>query len=120
MVIWFLFLELLLVSYYYDIEVFAVSPSFPRQEVEPISITDKRNDYNLTAHNYVDIQSVNYLSDGNFLNATIWLDSFENLPSGWSINVSMSQYSVGYGMYIDADFNDKTGIQGIDYRIEKK
>ena len=59
---------------------------------------------------YTDITSVDYFSDGKALNATLWLlfPFKENPP----IN------EVDYGMFIDADFNSKTGYGGIDYKVE--
>ena len=29
-----------------------------------------------------------------------------------------SDRQLNYGMYIDSDFNNKTGIAGIDYKVE--
>jgi hypothetical protein len=89
------------------------SPSFSRQEID-----DRKSDWldvwrgrntNIGAK-YTDIQVVNYYSDGRFLNATLWLDKFNEIgPTDRKLN---------YGMYIDADFNNKTGIAGIDYKVE--
>jgi hypothetical protein len=59
-----------------------------------------------------DIRAVNFFSNGKFLNATMWIHSpFQEQPS--------SQFGrVSYGAYIDADFDNKTGLDGIDYRAE--
>jgi hypothetical protein len=57
-----------------------------------------------------DIISGNYLSNGRFLNSTMSLVSPLNktkLPSGL----------VSYGMLIDSDFNNSTGVQGAEYRV---
>jgi hypothetical protein len=45
-----------------------------------------------------------------FLNATLWLDKFNGTGS--------SDRELNYGMYIDSDFNNKTGIAGIDYKVD--
>lgn len=47
--------------------------------------------------NFTDIRSINYFSDGQFLNATIWLDDFTTTPP--------IDRKVNYGMYVDSDFN---------------
>jgi hypothetical protein len=66
---------------------------------------------NNTAFGVPDIRSVDYFSDGKFLNATLWLSSpFNEHPSLFK--------EVDYGMFIDSDFNSKTGFGGIDYNIE--
>jgi hypothetical protein len=95
-------------------KVFATSsPPFSRQEID-----DRKSDWldvwrgrtTTVGAKYTDIQVVNYYSDGRFLNATLWLDKFnEKGPTDRKLN---------YGMYIDADFNNKTGIAGIDYKVE--
>lgn len=92
----------------------AASPSFSRQEVLGHSGNwfDKyMNRPVMNGPSYIDIKSVNYFSDGTSLNATIWLADFEPIPPS-------EQENVNYGMYIDADFNKKTGVQGIDYKVE--
>jgi hypothetical protein len=94
-------------------DVFAESPSFPRQQ-----IIDDRNDWvNVETRNFTksgdrstDILAVDYSSNGKFLNATIWLFfPFKEKPM---------LEDVSYGMLIDSDFNDKTGFDGIDYKLE--
>jgi hypothetical protein len=61
-----------------------------------------------------DIRGVNFFSDGKILNATIWINgNFQEKPPAEFGRVS-------YGAYIDADFNEKTGPRGIDYRVETK
>ena len=55
--------------------------------------------------------AVNYISDGKILNATIWLASgFEN-SSAPVYNQPFRKIS--YGMLIDADYNTKTGYNGV-------
>jgi hypothetical protein len=94
--------------------IFAQSPQFLEQE-----IFDDRNDWvnmktmesNNTEFGVPDITSVDYFSDGKFLNATLWLfDRFKEQPTSFK--------EVDYGMFIDSDFNSKTGFGGIDYKIE--
>jgi hypothetical protein len=113
-----LFALFFLIIFYESIyqKVFATttsSPSFSRQEID-----DRKSDWldvwrgrnTVIGAKYTDIQVVNYYSDGRFLNATLWLDKFNEIgPPDRKLN---------YGMYIDADFNNKTGIAGIDYKVE--
>ncbi len=57
-----------------------------------------------------DILSVDYFSDGKFLNVTLWLFlPFQQYPS---------PKEVDYGMFIDSDFDSKTGFGGMDYKVE--
>jgi hypothetical protein len=94
---------------------FADSPSFPEQE-----IVDKTGDWISTRTRHTatnefrvpDITSVDYFSDGKFLNATLWLSKpFKEQPPNLFKEVD-------YGMFIDSDFNSKTGFGGIDYKVE--
>src|SRR5918992_1842614 len=105
-------------------EVFAASPAFNRQE-----ITDEfhdgfhfnrmgqiltNDDYNDTLDQLTDIQKITYFSNGTVLVATLWLASaFEEKPSANGSNVA-----VIYGILIDADYNQVTGKEGVDYQIE--
>jgi hypothetical protein len=89
--------------------VSAISPSFIRQEIK-----DRASDWiQLSTGNKtigsdnIDIQSVTYSSNGHFLNATLWLSSFYKEPD--------TANKVRYGVFIDADFNNDSGFQGIDY-----
>jgi hypothetical protein len=95
-------------------EVSPQSPSFSFQE-----IIDKRNDWvDMRTKQYAnnsdpstDILAVNYFSDGKTLNATLWLFfPFKDKPSQYD--------TMKYGMLIDADFNKKSGYEGIDYQFE--
>lgn len=89
------------------------SPSFGMQEIEntPHNWIDVwRGIPSNKGSNFTDIRSINYFSDGRFLNVTLWLDGFSPHPP--------TDRRVNYGMYIDSDFNNKTGIAGIDYKIE--
>jgi hypothetical protein len=96
--------------------VFAVSPSFPRQEAkdEPVDWIDmSTQERNITGNRYTDIRRVNYFSDGNTLNATLWLKAGpDRIPPSHYGNL------VSYGMYIDADSNKGTGWGGVDYQME--
>lgn len=92
----------------------ALSPSFELQEL----INENRHwiqTYgNSSTHlksSYTDILAVNYISDGQNLNTTIWLNSGFNNNS---IN-NQSFRKLSYGMLIDADSNTKTGYNGADY-----
>ena len=89
--------------------VSAISPTFIRQEIkDPTSDWILLSTGNKTSGSKnTDIQSVTYYSNGNILNATLWLSSFKKEPHNTS--------SVSYGVYIDADFNSNSGSQGIDY-----
>ena len=85
---------------YQKVSATSSSPSFSRQEID-----DKNSDWldvwrgrsTNIGDKVTDIQVVNYYSDGRFLNATLWLDKFNEIgPSDRQLN---------YGMYIDSDFN---------------
>jgi hypothetical protein len=95
-------------------QVFASSsPTFGMQSVNYGSqkwIDVWRGKYVYEGPNYTDIQSINYHSNGKFLNVTLWLDSFQLS--------FLNDSRINYGMYIDADFNNKTGNNGIDYKVE--
>lgn len=64
----------------------------------------KKGDYS------TDIEAVDYYSDGRTLNAILWLF----LP----FQTNQSNEETGYGMFIDADFDDKTGYNGIEYQYQ--
>jgi hypothetical protein len=94
------------------------SPSFPNQE-----IIDPPTDWIYLANRTVtkqgapstDIASVDYFSDGQNLNATLWL----YFP--FKVNQSNPNKEVRYGMLIDADFDlttGTTGFGGIDYKVQ--
>lgn len=91
------------------------SPAFSNEE-----IIDPRNDWiNLDSKNYTkggdrstDIVSVDYFSEGETLNATLWL----YFP--FKMQPRLSDENVNYGMYIDADYDESTGYGGIDYKVE--
>lgn len=96
----------------------ALSPSFELQEL----INENRNwvqTYgNSSAHlksSYTDILAVNYISNGQSLNSTIWLNSGFNNYSNFNSVDNQSQRKLDYGMLIDADANPKTGYNGADY-----
>ena len=61
-----------------------------------------------------DITTVDYFADGKNLNATLWL--FRPFKDPSLMNPSYKE--VDYGMFIDSDFDSKTGFGGIDYKIE--
>ena len=111
----FVFLFILILAFSYNWQrVLSESPTYRFQE-----INDPLADWiNLDTKNYskdgipsTDILSVDYLSNGNILNSTIWLSGpFDNSPLEHTV--------VNYGMYIDADFDKRTGYGGIDYKLE--
>jgi hypothetical protein len=95
--------------------IFALSPTFPRQETkdEPVDWIDmSTQDRTITGNRYTDIRRVNYFSDGNILNATLWIKAGPDRISSNYENV------VSYGMYIDADSDRETGWGGVDYQME--
>jgi hypothetical protein len=109
----YLLCSLAIIPLYYDTQHAFASPSFGRQEIkDPASDFYEmyRHIQNRNASSYVDIRAVNYFSDGRCLNTTIWLDSFQEKPP--------KDRNVNYGVYIDSDHNNETGIEGIDYKIE--
>ena len=105
-------------------EVFAASPAFNRQEITDESNdgihlnrmgqSQTKDDYNDTLDKSTDIQKITYFSNGTVLTATLWLASgFEENPSA-----NGSAVAVVYGILIDADYNQVTGKEGVDYQIE--
>lgn len=97
---------------------FASSPSFELQEL----INENRDwaqTYGNSSDNlktsYTDILAVNYISNGESLNSTIWLRSGFNNISAFNLMDNNSQRKLGYGMLVDADSNTKTGFNGADY-----
>ena len=65
-----------------------------------------RTSYPTTGSNYTDMLTVSYFSDGKTLEATYWLKG-RFVPHPENL--------VSYMMLIDADFNEATGINGIDF-----
>ncbi len=105
-------------------EVFAASPAFNRQEITDdvddgihlniMGQSQTTDDYIGTLDESTDIQRITYFSNGTVLTATVWLASgFEEKPS-----VNGSNVAVIYGILIDADYNQVTGKEGVDYQIE--
>jgi hypothetical protein len=89
---------------------FGYSPSFVNQVVmnNYTSVIDAHD--NPTKDDKITILSANYESDGRYLNATIWLAAplyKKYLPT-----------TATYGILIDADNNNATGMQGADYGIK--
>lgn len=101
-------------------EAVASSSAFELQEITDENRqwvqTYGNNDENLKC-NYTDILAVNYISDGKYLNVTMWL------ASGFANNsTSPPEYNqpfrkISYGMLIDADSNTNTGYNGADYDL---
>jgi hypothetical protein len=87
----------------------AYSPSFARNEVkDPIGDGWSHTDQEFTDYyRFVDMKAISFFSNGEFLNATFFLNSpFIERPS--------NDY-IAYGMLVDADSNYDTGWQGFDY-----
>jgi hypothetical protein len=97
-------------------KIFAISPAFTRQEIRDdmtdwINMTDMQYAPS-KGDRFADILIVNYFSDGKSLNSTFWLFfPFKDKPA-------KNYAEVNYGILIDADFNNDTGVQGIDYQLE--
>jgi hypothetical protein len=88
----------------------AQSPSFGLQEL----INDNRNGVQTYGNNdsqlkssYTDILAVNYISDGQTLNTTFWLNSGFNSSAFDTIDNQQSR-NLSYGIHINADSNPKT------------
>lgn len=106
-------LFVLFLSKIITLDAFSSSPYVPEQEILD-NITDwidlSIDQITSSGERYTDIISVDYFSDGKTLNATLWLlFPFKENPS---------MQEVDYGMFIDADFDSKTGYGGIDYKVE--
>ena len=111
----------LLASAFSDASVFKIadassSPSFELQEMINENHnwfqTYGNNDLNLK-NNYTDILAVNYVSDGETLKATLWLNAGINNFTEFSYKKPFNK--INYGMLIDADSNTETGYRGADY-----
>jgi hypothetical protein len=88
--------------------------SFTIQEIEDppidwINLLTKQYDSSLEERS-TDILAVNYYTDRNFLNATVWLY--------YPFQVKPNYTMVNYGMLIDSDFDNRTGFDGIDHKFE--
>ena len=92
-----------------------ISPSFSNQEILDFDfdwIYMKNNSHTRNGDYSTNIESVDYNSNGKTLDAILWL----YFP--FQVNQSRLNEEVNYGMYIDADFNPRTGYGGIDYKFE--
>lgn len=102
---------------------FALSPSFPRQEVaDDIHDAVKKDiserivkvnytDMNETIiANSIDMSHVTYLSDGKILNATLWL-----AWPGFDKTLYKLAYKIDFGMYIDVNPNSQMGNEAVSY-----
>jgi hypothetical protein len=121
-----LIISVILLSNFLSCYVFAASPSFGYREIrDPFrDLIDMKclKDLKVVATNKcvhtnernqsTDIIAVDFFSNGRFLNATIWL------VSPVKESTSNNREETNYGMFIDADSNQKTGLQGIDYQVE--
>lgn len=93
---------------------FSSSPEFAEQVItddETDWINMKTRQILQNEYRVPDLTSIDYFSDGKSLNATFWLTKpFKENPTSFA--------EVDYGMFIDSDFNSKTGFGGIDYKVE--
>jgi hypothetical protein len=105
-------------------KAFSASPAFNRQEITDdlhddihlnrMGQSQTKDDYIGKLDESTDIQKITYFSNGTVLTATLWLASgFKENPSANGSNVA-----VIYGILIDADSNQETGKEGVDYQIE--
>ena len=119
-----IFILLNILLYLNQYNVFALSPSFIRQEVNDGNDDWYFHNYNqggknktyypestiskITGNSIGNIDSVTYISDGKNLNITFWLTSLfpKHLPTN---------HSAAFSVYIDIDADSKTGWNGIDY-----
>ena len=100
----------------FSAEIFGFSPQFGLQEIANKNVKSLRW-FDMKTHepsNQGDpsayIVAVNYFSDGKVLNAIFWLP----VP----FNEKPTRTQITYGMLIDADDNNKTGVSGIDYNFQ--
>jgi len=68
-----------------------------------------------TSDRDVDIENVNFFSDGKTVNTTLWVG--DQIPTNNNLILHNVNFLI-YGMLIDSDFNPLTGKDGIDYQIE--
>lgn len=113
-----LFLLLVLISITIYSSFFLLGFSFAQSPFAYQEVRDGYSDWkdslfrNASGVPQTDILSVNIFSDGKLLNATLWLS--DSLYEKW---FSSRASIITYGMYIDADLDRNTGIEGIDYNI---
>ena len=70
------------------------------------------NSDSLNNYQFIDIDSVSYLYNKNFLNATFWVKSLDQLKSSNITGI------IRYGILVNSDLNLKTGLEGTDYEYE--
>jgi hypothetical protein len=109
LIVWLLLIRIL------SFDAFATAPSFGYQQIvnDPYNWIDiHKHVRSINGDPSTGIQGVTYLSNGKLLNATLWL----LVPFNGDLSKDRGQ--INYGMFIDADANNKTGVGGIDYQIE--
>jgi len=107
-----MYLLLLFLFQFEYLDIHASSIEFVRQEIiDSVNIDGWDHiAQDFTSAQFQDMKSITYYSDGNFLYATIFLNSlFEIQPQ--------SNYTA-YGMLIDIDYNIDTGWNGFDYLLK--
>ncbi|MGD1838343.1 MAG: hypothetical protein ACPKPY_09855 [Nitrososphaeraceae archaeon] len=120
-----IFLVIINLFVYLNYDIYAVSPSFVRQEIkdndgdwtfynlygdriEEIYSEEKMKDYSGSIVG--DIHSVSYISDGKTFNSTFWI----NAPFNNTL-LEKTNHIPSYYIYFDTDLNAETGLGGIDY-----
>jgi hypothetical protein len=97
------------------VDTFATSPQFGLQAIigHPFQWYDMNNNYILSfaGDPSTSIVSVDYFSNSRTLNATLWL------LAPFNETISNNDSVVNYGMLVDADADNKTGLNGADYQV---
>ncbi|MGN6346533.1 MAG: hypothetical protein ACTHME_02405 [Candidatus Nitrosocosmicus sp.] len=74
-------------------------------------IENSQHNSSIAKEDPLGLRYIDYFSNGNTLNATLWLDNeFQSNQS--------SDKDFHYGMLIDADSNPMTGLDGADYQVD--
>jgi hypothetical protein len=104
-------------------QAFAASPPFSHIEIKDvfhdglqvnvIENVSAKDNYLDPLDESTDIRSVDYSSDGMILNTTLWLSK----PIGSVYNLFQADILI-YGILIDADSNQATGKDGVEYQVE--
>ncbi|HXS60875.1 MAG TPA: hypothetical protein VN703_08710 [Candidatus Sulfopaludibacter sp.] len=108
--------------FYYLSSIYADSPSITRQEIaDPFHDVIKRyQNYTISKINFTntpegyianstDISHISFVSDGKYLNATLWLDR------GFNKTLFNKASGMDFGMYIVVNPNSQTGNEIVDY-----
>jgi hypothetical protein len=114
--VWTLIFIVILITPEFEQDNVSAEPSFTIQQIEDPARDwvnmDTREYDSVRGERSTDILAVTYYADEDFLNATLWLY--------FPFKVRPNYSEVNYGMLIDADFDNRTGFDGIDYQFEIK